>query len=64
MYTLGIDIGSTSSKAAILQDGKMIVGRSVVSLGTGTIGPEQALRQVLSESGLSQSDMDCIIVTG
>ena len=34
MYTLGIDIGSTSSKAAILQDGKMIVGRSVVSLGT------------------------------
>ncbi len=64
MYTLGIDIGSTSSKAAILQDGKMIVGRSVVSLGTGTIGPEQALRQVFFESGLSQSDMDCIIVTG
>ena len=41
MYTLGIDIGSTSSKAVILKDGSEIAAKCVVSLGTGTAGPTQ-----------------------
>ena len=34
MYTFGIDIGSTSSKAVILKDGKEIIAHQVISLGT------------------------------
>lgn len=64
MYTLGIDIGSTSSKAVILQDGSKILARSIVALGTGTVGPKQALEQVFAESGLAQADICYTIVTG
>ena len=39
MYTLGIDIGSTSSKTVILEDGIKIAAHVVIPLGTGTIGP-------------------------
>ena len=42
MYTLGIDIGSTTSKAVILENGKKIVVHVVVPLGTGTVGPVRA----------------------
>lgn len=64
MYTLGIDIGSTSSKAVIMQDGTRLVSECVISLGTGTVGPEQALEQIFSESGLSRQDICYTVVTG
>lgn len=64
MYTLGIDIGSTSSKAAILKDGKELIAHVVEPLGTGTIGPETALRQVFKLSGLTQKDIHFTIATG
>ena len=38
MYTLGIDIGSASSKAVILKDGTDVVASAVVQVGTGTSG--------------------------
>lgn len=43
MYTLGIDIGSTSSKAVILEDGNRIVARSLYASERG-----QVARRVLS----------------
>lgn len=46
MYTLGIDIGSTTSKCVLLKDGTEIVGTSIVVAGTGTDGPHQALEDV------------------
>lgn len=42
MYTMGVDIGSTSSKIIILENGKTIFGNIVVQAGTGTSGPQQA----------------------
>ena len=43
MYTLGIDIGSTTSKCAVLKDGKELVAHSLQTGGLGTGGPEEAL---------------------
>ena len=43
MYTLGIDIGSTSSKAVILENGNSIVARSLYASEQG-----QVVRRVLS----------------
>ena len=45
MYTLGIDIGSTTSKCAVLKDGKELVAHSLQTGGLGTGGPEEALAQ-------------------
>ncbi len=64
MYTLGIDIGSTTSKCVILRDGKDIVAKSLVVAGTGTKGPGQAYEEVLATAGLSESDIDFIMATG
>lgn len=64
MYTLGIDIGSASSKVVILHDGKEIVSSAVVSVGTGTSGPDRALEAALLESKLDLQRIDRIIATG
>lgn len=64
MYTLGIDIGSTSSKAVILKDGTELIAHKVIPLGTGTVGPSQALAAVFEESGLTLEDMGRTVSTG
>ena len=57
MYTLGIDIGSASSKAVILKDGTDVVASAVVQVGTGTSGPGRVLEEVFSNVDLTQEDM-------
>lgn len=64
MYTLGIDIGSTTSKCVILKDGREIVAKSLIPFGTGTKGPVQAFEAVLSEAGLKEEDISYIMATG
>lgn len=64
MYTLGIDIGSTTSKCAVLKDGKELVAHSLQTGGLGTGGPEEALVQLWQTSGLTRADMACAFVTG
>lgn len=64
MYVLGIDIGSTASKAVVLTDGMKIFSKAVVSHGTGTIGPNQVYEKVLSQNNLTKDDISRILVTG
>ncbi|MFV0466234.1 MAG: acyl-CoA dehydratase activase [Lachnospiraceae bacterium] len=64
MYTLGIDIGSTTSKCVILKDGKEIIATSLVKAGTGTKGPMRAYHSVFENAGLSESDMEYTLATG
>lgn len=64
MYTLGIDIGSTTSKCVILEDGKKIVGKTLLVGGMGTDSPNNAMQHVLEESSLKLDDMAKTIVTG
>lgn len=64
MYTLGIDIGSTTSKCVILKDGNDITATSIVTAGTGTRGPEKALEEVLQKSGVSRKDIETAVATG
>ena len=52
MYTLGIDVGSSSSKAVILEDGKKIIAQAVVEIGTGSSGPERVLDEVFEKTNL------------
>ena len=64
MYTLGIDIGSTTSKCVILKDGASIAAKSLQLGGLGTDGPEDALAELWQKSGLTRADMARVIVTG
>ena len=64
MYTLGIDIGSTTSKCVILKDGASITAKSLQLGGLGTDGPEDALTELWQTSGLKRTDMARVIVTG
>lgn len=64
MYTLGIDIGSTTSKCAILKDGTELVATSLQRGGLGTGGPEEALADLWRKSGLKREQMERVIATG
>jgi predicted CoA-substrate-specific enzyme activase len=64
MYTIGIDIGSASSKIVILEDGKNIAAFSVVQFGTGSTGPKRALDSALEKAGISLDNVKHIVATG
>jgi len=64
IFTMGIDVGSTASKCIILKDGKEIVGKSLVAVGTGTSGPQRAIEGVLADAGMTREEMDFILATG
>ncbi|MCY6355552.1 acyl-CoA dehydratase activase [Clostridium sp. ZS2-4] len=64
MYTMGIDVGSASSKVVILENGKDIIAAEVVQVGTGSTGPKRALDKALSKSGLTLEDMTKVVATG
>lgn len=64
-FTMGIDIGSTASKSIIIKDGKEIVAKSVISVGTGTTGPARVIRDALEQIGFeSISQLDGVVATG
>ncbi len=64
MKTLGIDIGSTTSKAVILDRGDRILSSVVVPSGIGTQGPQKAIDEVIGLSGLDEKDISASVVTG
>ena len=64
MYTLGVDIGSTTSKAVILEDGENIVASSIVIATVGTAGVEEAIKNVLNFSKLELNDIKAVVATG
>ena len=64
IYTMGIDVGSTASKCIILKDGKEIVGKSLVDVGTGTSGPARAIEEVFRDADMTQEQLDYTLATG
>lgn len=64
IYTLGIDIGSTTSKCVILKDGSQIIATSLIAAGTGTDGPQRAMEEVYRTAGISPDEVVHITATG
>ena len=64
MLTFGIDIGSTTSKCVLLQDGCQILSTALVVGGIGTPSPRCAVEQALLRAGVTREDIDCTVVTG
>ena len=64
IYTMGLDIGSSACKSVILADGKEIIGKSLIPVGTGTSGPNRAFEGVLEDAGLTIDDISYLLTTG
>ena len=64
MLTLGIDIGSTTSKCVLLEDGERIVASSLRVGGLGTEGPEEALQDLRKQYDYKDTEIAKTIVTG
>ena len=61
---MGIDVGSTASKCVIMKDGKEIVAKCLVPVGTGTSGPARAIAEVLDNAKMTREQMDFVLATG
>ena len=64
MYTLGIDIGSSSSKAVIMKDGKEVVSSAVIHVGAETSGPDRVMGEVFKNIDLTPEDIRFTVATG
>jgi predicted CoA-substrate-specific enzyme activase len=63
MY-LGVDIGSSSSKAVVVDAAGAIAGAYIVNMGTGSDGPLQSVERALELAGLQRSDIRKCVATG
>ena len=65
MYTVGIDSGSTSTDAAVLDPNGELVGWSVIPTGAGAAtGAGKALEAALSMAGITKEKVGKIVSTG
>lgn len=64
MYTMGIDIGSTTCKCVIMQDGNTIIAEALKAGGIGTPSPKAVVEEALSSVNLKREDIASIAATG
>lgn len=64
IFSMGVDIGSLSSKSVILKNGRDIVAAEVYNTGTGSDGPQKAVKGVLEKARLGMGDIHYVIATG
>jgi predicted CoA-substrate-specific enzyme activase len=65
IYTAGIDVGSTYTKAVILSEDNQLVSRAMANTGFKLAEvAEWAFYRAVSEAGLSENEVDYIVATG
>jgi predicted CoA-substrate-specific enzyme activase len=64
-YAAGVDVGSTQTKAVIIDDDGVIVGRSLIDTGANVVEAAQnAFTRALGEANLGETDVGYVIGTG
>ena len=64
-YAAGVDVGSTQTKAVIVDEAKAIVGRSLIDTGANVIrAAENAFQQALKSADLREEEVEYVIGTG
>ncbi len=65
MYSMGIDSGSTSTNAVLLNEKKEILASAVIRTGARSKeSAERILEEILKKAQLRQEDLSCIVSTG
>jgi predicted CoA-substrate-specific enzyme activase len=64
-YAAGVDVGSTQTKAVIIDEAGAIVARALVDTGANVIlAAEMAFRAALDAGGMAEDAVQCVIGTG
>lgn len=65
IYVVGVDVGSTQTKAVILNEDKEIVGRGLIDTGANVVqAAEEVFDVAVKDAGLSRDDIKGAIGTG
>lgn len=64
VLTLGIDVGSSSSKCAVMKNGVELLSDATIAAGTGTSGPARAIEAVFRSAGINSKDITETAATG
>jgi predicted CoA-substrate-specific enzyme activase len=64
-YTAGVDVGSTQTKAVVIDEAKNIVGRALIDTGANVvIAAEQAFSRALESAKADEEEVEYVIGTG
>jgi len=64
-YAAGVDVGSTQTKAVIINEGKEIVGRSLIDTGANVVlAAENAFADALRQCKLGDEEIEYVVGTG
>src|SRR5574341_175849 len=64
-YAAGVDVGSTQTKAVIIDSKKQIVGRTLIDTGANvTAAAEKAFRQAIEAAKAGEEEVEYIVGTG
>ena len=64
-YAAGVDVGSTQTKAVIIDEDRRIVGRSLTETGANVIrAAESAFAEALGDARLEESEVEYVVGTG
>jgi len=65
IYAAGVDVGSTQTKCAILDEERRIVARALLETGSNvTRAAERAFEHALSTGGIDRASVVCVVGTG
>ena len=64
-YAAGVDVGSTQTKAVIIDEDERIVGRALLETGANVvIAAERAFRTALDDSAIDEQEVPFVVGTG
>jgi predicted CoA-substrate-specific enzyme activase len=64
-YAAGVDVGSTQTKAVIIDEAGEFVGRALIDTGANVVrAAEQAFAEALSSRGIDEREVEYVIGTG
>jgi len=64
MGVAGIDVGARTTKAVIMQNGKIVAKRMIITGIDLNESAEQAFNEALKAGGINRSDISTIVATG
>src|SRR5512147_2449432 len=64
-YAAGVDVGSTQTKAVLIDEARTIVGRALTDTGANVMrAAETAFHQALADAGLPEEEVEFVVGTG
>jgi (R)-2-hydroxyacyl-CoA dehydratese activating ATPase len=64
-YAAGVDVGSTQTKAVVMDEAKKIAGRALIDTGANTsMAAERAFQAAIENAGVREEEVEFVVGTG